>query len=53
VTGNSGREYGVEIEAFWDDLEKQHLRVIVSVGEWLLPPTDGFIVAPNDSFVSE
>jgi hypothetical protein len=53
VTAESGREYGVEIEALWDDLEKRHLRVIVSVGDRFMPPTDGFIVAPNGSFVGE
>ncbi len=54
VIGVSGKEYGVEIEAFWDDpREPGNLRVMVSVGSSVLPPTDGFIVAPDGAFVGE
>jgi hypothetical protein len=54
VFGDSGKEYGVEVQAFWDDpRDPGNLRVVVSVGDSLLPPTDGFIVAPDGTFVGE
>lgn len=54
VAGDNGKEYGVEVEAFWDDpRDPGNLRVVVSVGDSLLPPTDGFIVAPDGTFVGE
>jgi hypothetical protein len=54
VTGASGKEYGVEVQAFWDDPQDPgNLRVVVSVGAYFRPPTDGFIVAPDGAFVGE
>ncbi|MDP3968435.1 MAG: hypothetical protein Q8Q02_09140 [Nocardioides sp.] len=54
VSGDSGKEYGVEVQAFWDDpRDPGNLRVVVSVGDSLLPPTGGFIVAPDGRFVGE
>lgn len=55
VTAPSGAVYQVETEAFWDDTKHSsgNLRVFVSVGSWLMPPCDSFIVAPDGSFVGE
>jgi hypothetical protein len=54
VSGDSGKEYTVEVEAFWDDpRDPGNLRVVVSVGSSIMPPTDGFIVAPDGTFVGE
>lgn len=57
ITADSGTNYQVEIEAFWDDEAAGHLRLIASIddGGWraLMPITEGFIVAPNGSFIGE
>jgi hypothetical protein len=54
VAGDSGKDYTVEVEAFWDDpRDPGNLRVVVSVGSSIMPPTDGFIVAPDGTFVGE
>jgi hypothetical protein len=54
VVGDSGKEYTIEVGAFWDDpRDPGNLRVVVSVGGSILPPTDGFIVAPDGTFVGE
>jgi hypothetical protein len=54
---NSGVEYQIEIEAFWDDQAAGHLRLVASIddGGWraLAPITDGFVVAPDGSFIGE
>lgn len=57
ITADSGAEYQVEIEAFWDDESAGHLRLVASIdgGGWraLVPTTGGFIVAPDGSFIGE
>lgn len=57
IRGQSGAEYQVEIEAYWDDREAEHLRLVVSIDDGgrraLLPITESFIVAPDGSFVGE
>jgi hypothetical protein len=60
VTGASGAEYQVEVEAFWDDPRKPHgdLRVMAAIDDgrgWrsLSPLTDSFIVAPGGGLVGE
>ena len=57
ITGDSGAEYQVEIEAFWDDETAGHLRLVASIddGGWrsLTPLTDDFIIAPDGFFIGE
>ena len=58
ITGASGVEYQVEIEALWDDRKAEHLRLVVSIDDgrgWraFMPLADSFIVAPDGSFVGE
>lgn len=57
VIADSGEEYQVEIEAYWDDEPADHLRLVASIddGGWrtLAPLTDGFIVAPDGAFIGE
>lgn len=55
VVAPSGATYQVEIEAFWDDHKAPNgdLRVVVSAGSFLMPPTESFIIAPDNSFVGE
>lgn len=57
ATAQSGRRYGLEIEAVWDDRAAGDLRVWVMVDEggWsaVRPLTRAFIVAADGSFVGE
>ena len=57
VRSPSGKEYQIEIEAIWDNEPEGNLRVFASIddGGWsaLMPMTDGFIKAPDESFVGE
>jgi hypothetical protein len=57
VRGSSGREYQLEIEAFWDGPRGGHVRVMVNIddGGWraFMPLTDDFIMAPDGSYVDE
>jgi hypothetical protein len=57
VRGPSGREYQLEVQAWWDGRPGEDVRVMVSVddGGWraFMPLTDDFIKAPDDSFVGE
>jgi hypothetical protein len=57
VTGESGAEYQLEIQSFWDDKPNGDLRVCVSIDDGGLraysPLTDSFIIAPDGSFVGE
>jgi hypothetical protein len=49
--------YQVETQAFWDESDQKNLRVTLSIddGGWRSfgPVSDGFIVAPNGTFVGE
>lgn len=59
VVGVSGALYQLEIQVFWDDLHEVegNLRVSVAIDDGglraLAPLSDGFIVAPDGSFVGE
>ena len=57
LIAGSGAEYQLEVEGFWDDRRKQHLRVVVAVddGGWraFVPLTRSFIIAPDGVFVGE
>jgi len=51
ITAPSGKEYQIEIQAFWDANPDGDLRVIGSIddGWWraYFPLTDGFVVSPK------
>ncbi len=55
--GRCGAAYQLQTRAFWDDRREGNLRVVVAIddGGWraFVPLTDGFIVAPDGSFVGE
>jgi hypothetical protein len=57
VTGESGTQYQVEVEAFWDDRPEGAIRVIASIddGGWrsFVPLTADFARAPDGTFVGE
>ena len=57
VTGPSGTEYQIEIQAFWDDPIAKTVRVSVSIddGGWraFFPKVDSFILDPRGRFVGE
>lgn len=57
VVAESGVQYQVEVQAFWDGLEPENLRVIVAIddGGWraFRPLSTDFIVASDGSFVGE
>ena len=55
IAATGGTVYQVEIEAFWDGHKAPNgnLRVMVSAGSWLMPPTECFIIAPDGSFIGE
>jgi hypothetical protein len=59
VVGESGAEYQIEIEVFWDDPgKKANLRVMGAIDDGrlpgaLLPLCQSFLVAPDGSFVGE
>jgi hypothetical protein len=58
VTGASGAEYQIEVEAFWDDPRRPgNLRVMASIddGGWsaFAPITRDFIIAADGSFMGE
>ncbi len=55
LTGPSGACYQLETQVLWDDRRSGNLRVIVAIDDGgpsaLKPTTDGFILAPDGSFV--
>jgi hypothetical protein len=57
VTGPDGREYQIEIDAFWNDRGQENLRVWVSVwggGRWgIAGMPDSFVIAPDGTFLYE
>jgi hypothetical protein len=58
LRAQSGSEYHVELEAFWDDRKSGNLRVTVLVDDGALrafvkPLSRDFIVAPDGSFTGE
>ena len=57
ITGESGAQYQVEVQVFWDDKLQRNIRVIGGIddGGWraFLPLTDSFIMSPDGSFVGE
>lgn len=56
TAGPDGREYNIEIQAFWDDKPGGDLRVVVSIddGGWraMLPRSDSFVIS-SDNQVSD
>lgn len=57
VEGESGVKYQIEVQSYFDDSQKQTLRVTVAVDDkgWrsLKPISDDFIIASDGSFVGE
>jgi hypothetical protein len=58
IMGSDGKNYEVEIEAFWDDRPGGDLRVIVNVSGksmWrtISPYTENFIISPTGEFIGE
>jgi hypothetical protein len=57
VKGESGTQYQVEVQLFWDDKLRQNIRVMGAIddGGWraFLPFTESFIMAPDGCFVGE
>ena len=57
VRGESGVEYQLEFQAFWDERANGNLRVIGAIDDGglraLAPFTADFILAPDGSFVGE
>lgn len=55
VVGDDGKNYQLEIQAFWDGKKGEELRVIVAAddGGWraFKPLTDGFVMRPDGSLV--
>jgi len=57
VVAESGVQYQVEVQAFWDGRQPGNLRVIIAIddGGWraFSPLSTDFIVASDGSFVGE
>ena len=56
VRGKSGTEYQIAIQFFWDSRPQENIRVFGAVDEgWTAssPLCDGFIMAPDGSFIGE
>ena len=56
--GDSGAEYQIEVEAFYDDEEERNVRVMASLDNGSLrttfmPYCSDFIIRPDGSFVDE
>jgi hypothetical protein len=58
VIANSGTEYQVQIQAFWDDEENGTLRCVASIDDggfltFMAPLSEDFIKNSNNEFVGE
>ncbi|GAA4821522.1 hypothetical protein ACFQ0K_15920 [Nocardioides caeni] len=57
VQAPDGKGYQIEIEAVWDSEADGHLRMLCSIDDGglsaLMPMSDGFIKASDESFVGE
>jgi hypothetical protein len=58
VTGPSGSEYQIEVDVLWDDKKDGNVRVMAGIDDGTIraafsPLTDGFIKAPDGSFIDE
>ena len=57
VSGDSGVQYQLEVQAFWDDEPGNNIRVILSIDDGGLrafyPMTEDFIMSPSGTFVGE
>lgn len=58
VTGMSGNDYGIEIEAHWDDGSETWIRVLGSIDDGgllsaFLPLCSDFIISPNSTVEAE
>lgn len=57
VNGDSGVQYQLEVQAFWDDEPGNNIRVMISIDDGGLrafyPITEDFIMSPSGTFVGE
>ena len=57
VVGDSGTQYQLEIQAFWDDRPNGNLRVLGSIDDGglraFVPLSVDFILAPDGTFIGE
>jgi hypothetical protein len=58
VVGQSGQQYQIEVQFFWDDKPGDDVRVVGSVSDGrgiraFLPLTDSFILSPEGRFVGK
>jgi hypothetical protein len=57
VDGESGVQYQIEVEAFWDGKPGQDIMVLGAIddGGWraFSPLSDSFIISPDGTFVGE
>lgn len=58
VIADTGVQYQVEVQAFWDNLKPGNLRVIIAIDDsglraFIRPLSTDFIVAPDGTFVGE
>ena len=57
VVGDSGTQYQLEVQAFWDDRPKGNLRVLGSIDDGgiraFVPLSVDFILAPDGTFIGE
>lgn len=57
AVGASGTRYQLEVQGLWDSRPREVLRVLASVDDGgvsaFVPLTDGFLIAPDGSFVGE
>jgi len=55
--GSSGKNYQIEIQAFWDGKPEGDLRITGAIDDGgirvYFPLTDSFILSPNGEFVGE
>ena len=57
VIGETGTQYQIEIQAFWDDQPNGNIRVLGSIDDGgirsFVPLSADFIVAPDGTFIGE
>ena len=57
VLGDTGTQYQLEIQAFWDDQPNGNIRVLGSINDGgiraFVPLSVDFIVAPDGTFIGE
>ena len=57
VTADSGIEYQLEVQVFWDGKQRKNICVMVSIDDGgmraFFPISNDFIMSPNGEFVGE